>query len=1819
MKQKCSFGALRTSSGMNQVSRQQSKKCHYFGIVLLLFTFLSFSSLAQAQLSNGAIVTISSGNNFLATNGSNLTNVTTVSINALWEVSVTTVSGTTRYAFKNVVTNSYLRIQQSWWNYNLTLQSNISDESRWTLEGKKLKNVYHNNYFLRYNNQWQASTSSTNLTFNSYTKNESFLYSGANPLVFAAAGETKSVTLSAFPNYTSGTTVIPAYTYAILGSGFTPSQNNNTINVVAAENTSSARTGTLTVTSTINSDTKLSINLTQAAALARFNHQQGLSGRPMVDNGYGKIMQGVHEQRFVVYAPQNSSRVLEIPERSMSYSRWYNYATDETETGLSTISGYSAIYGGKGFVKCSNSTNQNTVVDATYKHTSSAVSGVIAEVACDLSYYNDYTGTQSDLRVEPTLSHRMVYEIRPAMEMATALSSCTGTKFLEEYTIIAPAGQTLRFGPKYKYDGDNSNYYYLSGGNPTQVTSGSWTASSGAAPSNLQNNRVVQVAGGADGVTRTYELKANGYNIAKVTVKYMSVDKIGPKNGTGIMSAAELRTNYQYITGLFFDGDKNSPLEWDESSYGFFYPNNTSGRSSAYWSEYELMNITTSAYTWLKADIRDMLYQNSGSTAGNFLYVDASSSPGVVANLRFKESGLCPGTRMYVSAWVNNLGVGTNPNLNFSIVGILGGVETDITTYTTGDLNSGSEQGVWKQIFFEVEMPDVDFDDYRLRIVNNAQNASGNDFAIDDICVYMQKPALMVYQADVACPDANSNSAAETIMIRLDPDGFDFSNNVQDIYYQLQDEAGNAMKLKNYVSNSSLPLNSQYGQIKLAKTGQKVIYKTYSSLTAYKDSLNNNPSIENVFIVSEVDAKGVSHDIYYVLHTTDSTFKMGGTYYCVIATEANDLDRSTSNCGMSSSFKLQPQSVLVVNGELIDENTTANVCGNQFNTIAIKMYGASSDLTQIFDGTCRYDWLNGKKDDYSDNGVYGGYDYNAIVDAILALRIADARASDVAAINATNLKDSEKSLLTELVSRGMLELNKEEIKRRLPLGATYFTLFPIAASAVNSNNEPIHVCERPFVITLQADGSSRSFQIGKDNETDIPSDVMAKRVVRLDLNTVTTTPLQLPITGLKNITSTDLQSTSGSSKVYLIRSTDNDASLPIDDGTELNNVYTSIGFSAQGDNQLVMSLDNRNSAMKFKAGHRYDFMVMLPLVGDESCATGAYFTIVVVPEYVMWAPRNASTSWHRDNNWVMIDNMGNVDNSGNGYVPLASTNALMPASTSVVLKAVNGGKSYPDVTDNAQFNIQYDLNFVANSCRGIHIGAHSLLGSQHLLNYSNAWVDMPLTVGQWNLIAPPFEGMVTGDMYIPSSGVHSNPLFGDVDSPDSRGVYRMYTSFYNSKEEAYTMDRNGDTLRLNASEWTAPFNALVTPINVGMGYSIFPENNNNSDSEVIVRLPKADTQYFYYGSYGEQTSMFETVERPQGGHKLAGTAGKEIIVEFNLANSFETRTHLLANPYLCELDIEKFMNHKDNFMNLTGSYEILNGGDRSTITVNPNGVSSDPTIAYDSVINIPPMTSFLVHIDDEATAPSLKISPSMMIDLDVQKSSAPMKSSRSALNANKSQLFVTATRNGLTSHCSVVEMEGASNEFDRYEDSRLSLLSSAMTPAAVFTSASNTAMSINIVSTLDMIPLGIAIQDELETESLTLTFNGVNNFDGHLMLYDAKSGARQSLVDGITLSLLELADDNSRYYICYVPQAPTELESVVEDGVIKVYQPVNGQVVVASSNYIQTIRIYGVNGQLIMERGSLNSLTEEITLHSGVYVVDVTTENGVSREKVIIR
>ena len=39
----------------------------------------------------------------------------------------------------------------------------------------------------------------------------------------------------------------------------------------------------------------------------------------------------------------------------------------------------------------------------------------------------------------------------------------------------------------------------------------------------------------------------------------------------GYIANSILESDYKFVTGLDFNGDPNTPLEWDESGYGFYY------------------------------------------------------------------------------------------------------------------------------------------------------------------------------------------------------------------------------------------------------------------------------------------------------------------------------------------------------------------------------------------------------------------------------------------------------------------------------------------------------------------------------------------------------------------------------------------------------------------------------------------------------------------------------------------------------------------------------------------------------------------------------------------------------------------------------------------------------------------------------------------------------------------------------------------------------------------------------------------------------------------------------------------------------------------------------------------------------------------------------------------------------------------------------------------------------------------------------------------------------------------------------------------------
>ena len=358
---------------------------------------------------------------------------------------------------------------------------------------------------------------------------------------------------------------------------------------------------------------------------------------------------------------------------------------------------------------------------------------------------------------------------------------------------------------------------------------------------------------------------------------------------------------------------------------------------------------------------------------------DGDKAAGTILNLKFNDGTLCPGTRMYVSAWINNLGTGSNPNLNFSVIGIRAdGTQHVISTYTTGDLDASVTRGEWHQLFFTLNMPNIDYVDYRLHVMNNAQTALGNDFAIDDICVYMQKPALMAYQADVDCSQSNDESV---VMVRIDYNTLnaiptDEATKIKSIYYQFQDEDGIALSNKAYINNQG-----RYGKVDVVIEG-KFNYPVFeqtnekTALDSYLDSLENNASLSKVFYVTEKDERGNDQKILYLYHNV--SFAPGSTYYCVLSADESNFHLSYKSCGLVSRFSMQPNAKLIVNNRTMDNMNVTDLCANQYNGIRLEVYGSKSSLTEVMAGNCKADWLEGRKEDYSANGKFGSYNYQTV-------------------------------------------------------------------------------------------------------------------------------------------------------------------------------------------------------------------------------------------------------------------------------------------------------------------------------------------------------------------------------------------------------------------------------------------------------------------------------------------------------------------------------------------------------------------------------------------------------------------------------------------------------------------------------------------------------------------------------------------------------------------------------------------------------------------------------------------------------------------------
>lgn len=307
--------------------------------------------------------------------------------------------------------------------------------------------------------------------------------------------------------------------------------------------------------------------------------------------------------------------------------------------------------------------------------------------------------------------------------------------------------------------------------------------------------------------------------------------------------------NYKLLTSRTFDYDPNVanmfgqsshwyypfPLEWGYSSYAFFDGSTTADfdgstdDNSAYnrqpfaeWGTYAITNNYVGYGDIVKNSVKRPTNEGLGgrNAEGYFLYVDASDNPGTIVTLPFTEN-LCPGSELFVSAWVKSADEDVDNSENSAMLFTIYGVTADdervplyrqstgqITTTThldTGDGSEytnangyGSQQNDWYQIYFSFLNKDErtdEFVSYELKVDNNCGSTAGGDFYLDEIKVYIAQPTATVMQKDYACTGERTLLRASLDWyqlcerIGLDPDETDSSLEPEGIDFCFIDEA----------------------------------------------------------------------------------------------------------------------------------------------------------------------------------------------------------------------------------------------------------------------------------------------------------------------------------------------------------------------------------------------------------------------------------------------------------------------------------------------------------------------------------------------------------------------------------------------------------------------------------------------------------------------------------------------------------------------------------------------------------------------------------------------------------------------------------------------------------------------------------------------------------------------------------------------------------------------------------------------------------------------------------------------------------------------
>ena len=968
----------------------------------------------------------------------------------------------------------------------------------------------------------------------------------------------------------------------------------------------------------------------------------------------------------------------------------------------------------------------------------------------------------------------------------------TNDRFLEEYEMMAPTGRQRYIGPEYMYHTKKvtlkqytcyarSNYYYInSQGNVTAASTNNnwkWYKNGVEDPTIVLPGTAAQFAPMSSNTPGTivYELKYNSatdvyFNVARFRVTYVDQNVVGPALS---LPATTKKMDKIYEQTFNFERPNTTNfafwlgyLDVDESTYGY-YNKNLDGSPSQRkirqgnitWSEYA---ITNRKQVWVDSGTAPQVYQHMDSTEniasnakeGYMLYCDGSQQPGLVFDLKV-SADLCPGSTMYFSAWlcdVSSEKSGNNgrsaPNMDFEVTGVdEEGEEHALTIFTTGefginaveDLSRGNwsstnrmERAKWHQIIFPVQFTtETTYPSYRLRIRNKSTSSDGNDFAIDDIRIYVQKPPVRPIQASTYdCPAGTFDSI--TSYLRVDYQAIDDQQTT--FYYQWRDGDGQAMTMEYFNGNSGT--SSTYGRVVLPESEEAVISAgdTCSSLLSF-DAKYYDTEVPLVKYVKEFVDASTQRYVMYIAQPMVARTNFKYTGYVAIRPE--DLGSETG-CGTKAELLIAGGTRILINGEALGDSVV-DICGNRSYTLDIVLtYITRNEETEELEEhttPCRADWLIGDSTYVNENPDVYQYTFRQIEQAV-----EDYRTSDPQALSRT--------IVNHLLRNNLLVLNSSSTIMQPSLSLSY-TAFPVGESADNG----MSVCLTPRFLHLNPGEATVNMMVVGNEGGVLPQAVTDRpRVVRISNAQKDKCSFNLPL-HIKG----DPNEKYIVDSIYIISSTyANWRSIRLTSNKDTIGLVDTITLTGTKLNTL-------------KAGYDYTFhMAFIGESAEDKCERGyTYFTLRIVPDVVTWL----GGKWNQDDNW-------------DSFIPTSETDVIL-------LK----NKDYNVLFDDesiAQYDINYTENqchhiyFPDNT---------SMTGQELIHIHGQAFIDVKEYAWKWTLTSIPIQGVVTGDFFVSANESSSPFVVAPINQTvgtyaEDRLKWQIYNKEYDAAKDKWKVASN---------------------------------------------------------------------------------------------------------------------------------------------------------------------------------------------------------------------------------------------------------------------------------------------------------------------------------------------------------------------------------------------------------------------------------------------